>query len=124
MKILYKIFFLILTIISFTGIVGNAQSNEQNRMFNNAGDKRLVAYPIPANNIVYFKLTPNLRAEAKTVELVSVIGRTVATQKVNAGDNEDIVFSNLNQLPEGVYVGVTKNSEGKILHSTKIIVQR
>jgi hypothetical protein len=123
MKILYKIFFLFLTAISFTGMVVSAQSNEQNRMFNNAGDKRIVAYPIPANNIVYFKLTPNLRAEAKTVELVSVIGRTVAVQKVTT-DNEDIVFSNLNQLPEGVYVGVTKNAEGKIINSTKIVIQR
>lgn len=124
MKILYKILFLLSLSLAGASYSADAQSNEQQRIYSNGADKRFTAYPTPASNVVYFKLSANLRAEAKTVELVSVIGRTVAVQKINANDNDDIAFSNLNQLPEGVYVGVTKNADGKVLQTTKLIIQR
>ncbi len=124
MKILYKIFFLLSLSLAGVFYSAEAQTNEQQRIYSNGADKKLTAYPTPASNTVYFKLSSGLRAEARTVELVSVIGRTVAVQKINANDNDDIVFSNLSQLPEGVYVGVTKNAEGKVLQTTKLIIQR
>lgn len=125
MKIFYKLFFFFTVASGFAGLnAASAQSLEQQRVFNTSGDKKIVAYPIPANNFVSFKLSPGLKAETRTVDLVSVIGRTVATQRVNAGDNDDIIFNNLAQLPEGVYIGVAKNADGKILQTTKLIIQR
>lgn len=124
MKILYKIFFFFSLALSIASVDASAQSLEQQRVFSTTSDKKITAYPVPANSVVYFKLSPGLRAEAKTVELVSVIGRTVATQRVIAGDTDDIMFNNLSQLSEGVYIGVTKNADGKILQTTKLIIQR
>lgn len=124
MKILYKIIFLLSLSLAGVSYSADAQTNEQQRIYSNGADKKLIAYPTPANNTVYFKLSASLRAEARTVDLVSVIGRTVATQKINVNDNDDIVFNNLSLLPEGVYVGVTKNADGKVLQTTKLIIQR
>ncbi len=124
MKIFYKLFFFFSIALGIASLDANAQSVEQQRVFSNSNEKKIVAYPVPASNVVYLKLSPSLRAEAKTVELVSVIGRTVATQRVIDGDNDDIVFNNLSQLSEGVYIGVTKNADGKILQTTKLIIRR
>lgn len=124
MKIFYKLFFFFTIALGLSGLNAGAQGLEQQRVFNTSSEKKIVAYPVPANNFVYFKLSPGLRSEARTVELVSVIGRTVATQRINANDSEDIVFNNLVQLPEGVYIGVAKNADGKILQTTKLIIQR
>lgn len=123
MKLFYKIFFLLSISLGFASVGVHAQSNEQ-RVFSNNTEKKLTAYPIPANNILFFKLSAALKSEAKTVELVSVIGRTVAVQRVSANSDDDIMFNNLSQLPEGVYIGVTKDANGKILQSTKLIIQR
>lgn len=86
-------------------------------------DKRMSAYPIPANNAVFIRLSPALKNEAKSIELISLIGRTVAQQNITGNEAGDIVFGGLSQLPEGVYISVTKNASGKILQTTKIAVQ-
>ena len=98
-----------------------AQNVEQQRTLS-ISDRKMTAYPIPANNTVYFKITTSLRNEAKTVELMNVIGKTVAVQNVN-NDGNDIVFGGLSQLPEGVYIGVMKKAEGKIIQTTKLMIQ-
>lgn len=98
-----------------------AQSTEQQRTLS-ISDRKMTAYPIPANNTVYLKISQSLRNEAKTVELMNVIGKTVAIQNV-ANDGNDIVFGGLSQLPEGIYIGVTKNAEGKIIQTTKLLIQ-
>lgn len=124
MNKIYKLFLLFITCICAINFSSSAQSYEQSRIYNNAGDRKMMAYPVPAQSTVYIKLSPALRAEAKTVELVSVIGRVVAVQRINAGDGDEIVFNGLSQLPEGVYIGVTKNADGKTLQTTKLIIQR
>ncbi|HTO16180.1 MAG TPA: T9SS type A sorting domain-containing protein [Edaphocola sp.] len=123
MKLLYKIFLLILLGAGISTFEVQAQSLEQQR-FTNTIEKRVYAYPNPANNIVSIKLSSGLKSDAKTVDLISVIGRTVASQKVSTYENEDLVFTNLNQLPEGIYIVTVKNAEGKILQSTKLMIQR
>lgn len=121
MKLLYKIFLLALLPLGFMVQDVKAQSVEQQRNMS-IGDKKMIAYPIPANSAVYFKVSASLKNEAKTVELVNVIGKTVAIQNVNQ-DGNDIVFGGLNQLPEGIYIGVMKNADGKIIQTTKLMIQ-
>ncbi|RQO31314.1 hypothetical protein DBR32_04950 [Taibaiella sp. KBW10] len=121
MKLLYKIFLLAMLPLGFMVQDVKAQNVEQQRTLSTS-DKKMIAYPIPANSAVYFKISVALRNEAKTVELVNVIGKTVAIQNINA-DGNDIVFGGLNQLPEGIYIGVMKNTEGKIIQTTKLMIQ-
>ncbi|HRP89846.1 MAG TPA: T9SS type A sorting domain-containing protein [Edaphocola sp.] len=123
MKILYKIFLILLLGIGLHCQVAQAQSMEQQRFSNNI-EKRIYTYPNPANNIVSIKLSSGLKADAKSVDILSVIGRTVATQRVSSNENDDLVFTNLNQLPEGVYIVSVKNADGKILQSSKLLIQR
>lgn len=121
MKLFYKIFLLAMLPFGFVAQDVKAQNVEQQRTLS-VSERRMTAYPIPANNTVYFKISTSLRSEAKTVELMNVIGKTVAIQNVN-NEGSDIVFGGLSQFPEGIYIGVMKNADGKIIQTTKLMIQ-
>lgn len=117
MKILYKLLITLSIVIGVATPTVYAQSD--NRNLTNNYDKSIVAYPIPANTNVFIKLSASIKNEAKTIELVNLIGRKIFETNVTSND---ISINNLSQYPEGVYMIVAKDANGKMLYATKMYI--
>lgn len=98
-----------------------AQNQDQKRFSNQFESKTAVAYPMPANSNVFVKLSPALKAEAKSIEVINLIGKAVAQQEVS-NSNGDVNITNLQNVPEGIYMIVIKDGNDKLLYSTKLLV--
>lgn len=123
MKFIYKI---AVIVVLFAGMFGNnaaaQQNNEQRVIFANQ-DKTISVYPVPTNSVAYIRLSPALKSEVEKVEIVNLIGRRVADQPV-VDKNAEIVFTNLNEQPQGIYMVIARDKFGKILQSAKMVINK
>lgn len=74
-------------------------------------------FPNPAQNVVTLSTT---NTSAASIELVDVLGQIVLTQKVNS----EITEIALKKFETGTYIYFVKDSEGKVLHSDKLIIKK
>ncbi len=121
MKQLYT---LILGITLMSGLtIGStsvyAQVSERG-VFSNI-ERSISLYPVPANSYVHVRLNGSLKNDADKVEVYSLIGRKIAEQGIRHNDSE-IIFSNLNEWAAGVYMVVAKDKGGRILESSKLVI--
>lgn len=124
MKLIYKLSFL-LTLISFTGLASSevaAQSNEKTIITNQ--DKTITVYPIPANNVVSIRLSASLRNDVEKVEIINLIGRKLTEQTIIDKSTTDVTFTNLGEMPQGIYMVVARDKGGKIIQSAKMVINR
>ena len=125
MKFIYKFSLalgLFASLFSASNILSAQQNNEQRVIFANQ-DKTISVYPVPTNSVAYIRLSPALKNEVEKVEIVNLIGRRVADQPV-VDKNAEIVFTNLNEQPQGIYMVIARDKFGKILQSAKMVINK
>jgi hypothetical protein len=124
MKLIYKYFFLFtFTLLTGAGILQLSAQDRDKTIISNQ-DKTIAIYPVPANNMASIRLSSALRSEVSQVEIINLIGRKLAEQPLMDKNTSDIVFTNLNELPEGIYMVVARDKFGKIIQSAKMIINR
>jgi len=124
MKLIYKLS-LLLAFISFLGLSATeaaAQGNEKTILTNQ--DRTITVYPIPANSNVNIRLSTALRNEVEKVEIVNLIGRKLAEQTIIDRNTTEIAFTNLSEMPQGIYMVVARDKSGKIIQSAKMVINR
>lgn len=87
-------------------------------------DKTLTVYPVPVTSTVHIYISPSLRPEIAKIEIYSLIGRKVLEQSILDPNTTDISFSNLSQLPSGIYMVIGRGKYGKIIKSAKMVIDK
>lgn len=101
----------LLSVISFRGLAGD----DDMRMFS--------LYPVPLKSSrLFFKLNYSGTGIA-TVEVRNLIGKKIQEKSLPAGISE-LIFDNMDANPNGIYVVVAKNSDGKVIEITKFILNK
>src|SRR5690606_5339780 len=125
MKFVYKLFFLGISLVlalSGSSVEVSAQGQEHPVLTNQ--DKTITIYPIPANQFATIRISPSLRAEVEKIEIVNLIGRKMSEQTIMNKQTTEISFTNLNEMPQGIYIVVARDKFGKIVQSAKMIINR
>lgn len=87
-------------------------------------EKSLTVYPVPVKTTVHVRISPALRPDIDKLEIISLIGRKITEQSIIDPNTTDVVFSNLNQYPSGIYMIIARNKFGKIVKSAKMVIDR
>lgn len=124
-KILFFISLILLTLCLGVGHCAFAQKSINDGKTNVINtEKYITIFPMPVDHTVRIRLSPALQNEVSRVEIVNIIGRTVVEQNIIDKNTIDLTFNNLSQLPQGVYMIVTKDKFGKVVQSAKMIISR
>jgi len=98
----------------------NAQENDR-RIISNQ-EKTITIYPVPARSVAHIRLSPALKPDVEKVEIINLIGKKITEQTVIDKSASEIIFSNLGELPQGIYMIITRDKYGKILLSAKMMI--
>lgn len=101
----------------------SAQQGIENKLITNQ-DRTLTVYPIPANNRVNVRISTGLRADVDKIEIVNLIGRKVSEQTIIDSNTTEIAFNDLGNFAEGIYMVVARDKSGKIIQSSKMVINR
>jgi hypothetical protein len=125
MKIIYKLSLLLSMILlaELSSVSVSAQQGGEKTLITNQ-DRTLTVYPIPANNRVNVRLSSALRQEVDKVEIVNLIGRKLTEQVIIDNNTTEITFNDLGDFPEGIYMVMARDKSGKIIQSSKLVINR
>ncbi len=90
-----------------------------------AGDdvKLISLYPVPLKTSTLFVKLNQTGSGINRIELRNLIGKKMQEKSVLSGTDE-IYFDDLLAYPNGVYVVIAKNNDGKVLEISKFILNR
>lgn len=114
----------ILALATFASTEVNAQSNNEIRFEMNSGIKKMSVYPTPATNFVNISLPLSLRENIDRIQVIDIAGRIVLEEKIVNKSNTTITLNNLSNLSNGTYIITAKDSEGRMLQSSKMIISK
>lgn len=125
MKIIYKLslFLSMMLLAELNSVSVSAQQGGEKTLITNQ-DRTLAVYPIPANNRVNVRLSSALRQEVDKVEIVNLIGRKLTEQVIIDNNTTEITFNDLGDFAEGVYMVIARDKSGKIIQSSKLVINR
>lgn len=126
MKRIYTILLPILMFafaISFSNQTSAQIQSEQKTSINSSAMKMSV-YPLPARSYVNIYLSSSLRTQTDRLEIINITGKKVLEQRLIDPNANEFNFSNLNNLPSGVYFIAAKDKDGKMLQSAKLIISK
>jgi hypothetical protein len=83
--------------------------------------KLISLYPVPAKSSKMYVRLNTFGSGIASVELRNLIGRKIQEKKFPAGSDETF-FEELDNHPNGVYVVVAKNANGKIIEISKFVL--
>lgn len=87
-------------------------------------DKKLFSlYPVPLKTAVLRVKLNNSYSEPLTIELRNLIGRKLQEKTFPVGSDE-ISFQDMDSYPNGIYVVLAKDAFGKIIESTKFVIEK
>jgi len=126
-NLLYKTFLrplVLLCGILFLGNIAFAQEvpSTEHKNFFMSQDKSLTIYPMPASTVAYIRIAPALRNVVDKVEIVNIIGRKVTEQSIIDKSTTEVVFSDLGNIPKGMYMVIARDKSGRIVQSAKLIL--
>lgn len=80
-------------------------------------------FPVPLNTSkLTIKPTQTLTS-ISTFELRNLVGKKLQEKALPKGA-EEVSFTDMNEYPNGLYVIIAKDANGKILETSKLIIQR
>lgn len=90
-----------------------------------AGDdtKLFSLYPVPLKTNRLFVHINNTSASINTIELRNLIGKKMQEKTFPAGSDE-IYFDDMDTYPNGLYVVLAKDANGKVLEINKFILNK
>lgn len=126
-NLLYNKLKLHLTLLCSIVVLGNiafaqdTPATEHKNFFINQ-DRSLTIYPMPANTVAYIRIAPALRSIVDKVEIVNIIGRKVTEQSIIDKSTTEVVFTDLGDMPKGMYMVIARDKSGRIVQSAKLIL--
>lgn len=123
-KLFYKIGIPLIALVLLTLPAVPATAQEQEKITFTNEEKTLTIYPMPVINVAHIKLSPALRTDVSSLEIINLIGRKITEQTIIGKNTTDISFTNLNELPEGIYMVIARDKYGKIIQSAKMILNK
>ncbi len=92
--------------------------------FNSMADNRpFKIYPVPCDRNELTAEVMQATSGIASFELRNLIGRRLQFKTILNGDDK-VVFLDMLDYPEGIYVIIAKNADGKFVASTKFIIER
>lgn len=86
--------------------------------------KKMVVYPTPATNYVTISLPTGLKEYTAKVEIMDISGRRVMEQKKFDRSTSEMTFNNISELPAGVYIISAVDQDGRVLQSSRMIINK
>lgn len=86
--------------------------------------KKMVVYPTPATNYVTISLPTGLKEYTAKVEIMDISGRRVMEQKKYDRSTSEMTFNNISELPAGVYIISAVDQDGRVLQSSRMIINK
>ena len=125
MKLIYKLSFLLLIFLlgELSPVKVLAQQGNEKQLITNL-DRTLTVYPIPANDRVTIRISSGLINNVDKIEIVSLIGRKIAEQTIIDNNATEITFNGLDDFPPGVYMVLARDKSGRIVQSSKMVINR
>jgi len=94
------------------------------RAFAGGDDVKIFSlYPVPLKTnrlFVHFNLTT---PTVSSVELRNLIGKKIQEKKCHA-EIHDLVFEDMNLNPNGIYIVLAKDAQGKVIEILKFIINK
>lgn len=122
MKSLYKYIAIVGFFIASSLVFLNTNAQENDRKIITNQDKSITIYPVPARNVAHIRLSAALKPEVDKIEIINLIGKKITEQTIIDKNASEIIFSNLGELPQGIYMIITRDKYGKILLSAKMMI--
>lgn len=102
-----------------------AQNNNELRFeINNATNKKMSVYPTPASSFVNISIPLSLKESIDKIQILDIVGRVVLEEKIVNKSNAIITVYNLSNLANGTYIIAAKDSDGRLLQSSKLIINK
>ncbi|MFT4063010.1 MAG: T9SS type A sorting domain-containing protein [Edaphocola sp.] len=125
MKIVYRFYVLLALLLPAVMAMPNADAQQNNeRILLSNQDRQMTVFPVPANTSVNVRISAGLRTEVERVEIVSLIGRKITEQSIIDKNTTEVTFNNLADVPQGIYMVVARDKSGRVLQSSKMVVNR
>lgn len=103
----------ILILILSTSLFAQAQQRSSN----------VELFPVPlSSNQLNVQMKAATADKAETVELRNFIGKRLQTLQCDG--SKKLLFSDMRQYPEGVYVILVKGKNGKIIETAKFLISK
>lgn len=123
--ITYLVTLLVAGLLAMISPEANAQSvNNEQRFEINASTKKLSVYPTPASSFVNISVPMGLREQVDKIQIIDISGRVVMEQKILNKNISEVSFYNLSTLVDGVYIIVARDREGRMIQSSKMILDK
>ncbi len=84
----------------------------------------MTVYPIPSDTKINVRFSNTLKEKVARVEIVNVIGKKLREQTIIDKTTTEVSFNNLGDMPQGIYMVIARDEFGKILQSTRLIINR
>jgi hypothetical protein len=93
-------------------------------VFAASDDVRLFSlYPVPLKSSRIYVRLQQSNTGISTVEIRSLIGKKIQSKQLRIGEVE-IAFDDMDANPNGVYVVVAKDANGKVLEINKFVLNK
>ena len=122
MKSLYKFITIVGIFFSAFLVCENTHAQENDRRIITNQEKTISVYPVPARTTAHIRLSPALKQDVDKIEIINLIGKKITEQTIIDKNASEIIFSNLGELPQGIYMIITRDKYGKILLSAKMMI--
>lgn len=123
--ITYLVTLLVAGLLALISPSASAQSvNNEQRFEINTNTKKLSVYPTPASSFVNVSVPMGLREQVDKIQILDISGRIVMEQKILNKNISEVSFYNLSTLVDGVYIIVARDREGRMIQSSKMILDK
>lgn len=121
--------FIVCTMLIFSSVVSSSFAQQQQKkgvedMMITNQDKTLTIYPVPVTSTVHIYISPGLKPYISKIEIYNLIGRKVMEQSIIDPNTTDVSFSNISQLPAGIYMVIGRDKYGRIIKSAKMVIDK
>lgn len=120
MKYLIHIFI----VACMLGIYIPVNAQQDNKKFISNESIEITTYPNPVINVLNIKLSPALRQQVYKIQIVNIVGKKIREQQVLDRNTTDVAFSDLDDVPQGVYLVIARDEFGKVLQSNKFMLSK
>lgn len=124
MRRLFTYIILLSALAAFSANESYAQSFHEQRfeIGNNAG--KMSVYPTPASHFVNVAIPIGMRETVERIQIMDITGKVILEQKIWNKNVESVSFNNLSALANGIYIIAARDQEGKLLQSSKMVINK
>lgn len=124
MRRLFTYIFLLSAIAVFTASDAMAQSFHEQRFEIGTNTGKMTVYPTPATHFINVNIPVGMRETVERIQIMDITGKVILEQKIWNKNVESVSFNNLNSLANGIYIIAARDQEGKLMQSSKMIINK